>query len=147
MKILVPVDGSSHSMEAVKTALDFVKMKGAEVAVISVVPFIGGMVDHEISPSRRERHMEGYTQVSEEAVRNACELLSKEGVTPMCSETVLASVSVPDAIIDFAEKEKVDLIIMGSLGLSKSTRFKLGSVASQVVKYCSCSVYLVKVTD
>lgn len=146
MKILVPVDGSTHSMEAVKTALDFVKMKGAEVLVISVVPFIGGMEDHEISPSRRERHMEGYTQVSEDAVKKACELLSKESVTPKCSETVLASVSVPDAIIDFAEKEKTDLIIMGSRGLSTSTRFKLGSVASQVVKYCPCSVYLVKVT-
>jgi nucleotide-binding universal stress UspA family protein len=144
MKILVPVDGSTHSMEAVKTAVDFAKMKGADVLVISVVPYISGMEDHEISPSRRERHMEGLTKVSEDAVRQACDLLFKEGVTASCSETVLASVSVPDAIIDFAEKEKVDLIVMGSRGLSMSTRFKLGSVASQVVKYSPCSVYLVK---
>jgi nucleotide-binding universal stress UspA family protein len=145
MKILVPVDGSAHSMEAVKAAMDFVKMKSAEVLVISIVPYIGGMEDHEISPSRRERHMEGFTQVSEDAVKQACEILSKENVTAKCAETVMASVSVPDAIIDFAEKEKADLIIMGSRGLSTSTRFKLGSVASQVVKYSPCSVYLVKV--
>ncbi len=145
MKILVPVDGSMHSMEAVKAAVDFARMKSAEVLVISVVPYIGGMEDHEISPSRRERHMEGYTKVSEDAVKQACDLLSTEGVTASCSKTILASVSVPDAIIDFSEKEKADLIIMGSRGLSTSTRFKLGSVASQVVKYCPCSVYLVKV--
>jgi nucleotide-binding universal stress UspA family protein len=145
MKILVPVDGSTHSMEALKTALDFVKMKSAEILVISVVPYIGGMEDHEISPSRRDRHMEGFTKVSEDAVKQACEILSKENVTAKCSETVMASVSVPDAIIDFAEKEKADLIVMGSRGLSTSTRFKLGSVASQVVKYSPCSIYLVKV--
>ncbi|MCU0586590.1 MAG: universal stress protein [Syntrophobacteraceae bacterium] len=144
MKILVPVDGSTHSMEAVRTAVDFAKMKAAEVLVISVVPYISGMEDHEISPSRRERHMEGFTKVSKDAVRQACDLLFKEGVTASCSETVLASVSVPDAVIDFAEKEKVDLIVMGSRGLSLSTRFRLGSVASQVVKYAPCSIYLVK---
>jgi nucleotide-binding universal stress UspA family protein len=146
MKILVPVDGSMHSLSAVKTALDFARMKGAEVQVISVVPYISGLEAHEISPSRMERHMESYTKVSEDAVKQACDLLFAEGVTASCSKTVLASVSVPDAIIDYAEQEKIDLIVMGSRGLSTSTRFKLGSVASQVVKYCPCSIYLVKVT-
>jgi nucleotide-binding universal stress UspA family protein len=145
MKILVPVDGSTHSMEAVKTAVDFARMKGAEVLVISVVPYISGMEGHEISPSRRERHMEGYTKVSEDAVKQSCDLLSTEGVTASCSKTILTSVSVPDAIIEFSENEKIDLIVMGSRGLSTSTRFRLGSVASQVVKYSPCSVYLVKV--
>lgn len=56
----------------------------------------------------------------------------------------MTSISVPDAIIDFAETEKIDLIVMGSRGLSVSSRFKLGSVATQVVKYSPCSVYLVK---
>ncbi len=147
MKILVPVDGSAHSMNAVKIAVDFAKMKGAEVQVISVVPFISGIEAHEISPSRRERHMESLTRISEDAVKQACDLLSASGVTATCSKTVLASVSVPDAIIDYAEQEKVDLIVMGSRGLSASARFKLGSVASQVVKYCPCSIYLVKVTS
>ena len=52
MKILVPVDGSIHSMEPSEVGADFIKTKGAEIAVISVVPFIGGMEDHEISPAR-----------------------------------------------------------------------------------------------
>jgi len=53
-------------------------------------------------------------------------------------------VSAAEAIIDFAETEKIDLIVMGSRGLSPGARFKLGSVASQVVKGSPCSVYLVK---
>ena len=144
MKILVPVDGSAHSMEALKVAVDFVKTKGAAVSVISVAPYIGGMEDHEISPSRRERHMEGLEKRSEEAVKQACEVLSAETIVASCAKTVVTSISVPDAIIDFAENEGIDLIIMGSRGLSASSRFKMGSVATQVVKYSPCSVYLVK---
>jgi len=144
MKILVPVDGSIHSMEALKVAADFVKLKGAQILTISVVPFIGGMEDHEISPSRRENHMEVMTKIADDAVKQACGALDKEGVTSSCTKTVLTSVSISDAIVDFAEAEKIDLIVMGSRGLSASSRIKMGSVANQIVKYSPCSVYLVK---
>jgi nucleotide-binding universal stress UspA family protein len=144
MKILVPVDGSIHSMEAVKVAADFVKLKGAQIFTISVVPFIGGMEDHEISPSRRENHMAIMTKVADDAVKKACGALDKEGVISSCTKTVLTSVSISDAIVDFAEEEKVDLIVMGSRGLSASSRIKMGSVANQIVKYSPCSIYLVK---
>lgn len=143
MKVLVPVDGSIYSMEALKIAADFAKTKGAEVLVISVVPYIG-MEDHEISPSRRERHMEGFEKNSEAAVKQACDILAAENISASCAKTVITSISVPDAIIEFSEKERIDLILMGSRGLSKSSRFKMGSVATQVVKYSPCSIYLVK---
>lgn len=144
MKVLVPVDGSVHSLEALRVAVDFVKFKNADVYVISVVPQIGGMEDHEISPKRRERITESIENLANEAVKKACDLLAEQKVVSSCSKTVVTSISVPDAIIDFAESEKIDLVIMGSRGLSASSRFKLGSVASQVMKYSPCSVYLVK---
>jgi nucleotide-binding universal stress UspA family protein len=144
MKVLVPVDGSVHSLEALKVAVDFVKFKNAEVYVISVVPYIGGMEDHEISPKRRERTMESIENLANEAVKKACDVLAEQKVVSACSKTVVTSISIPDAIIDFAENEKIDLVVMGSRGLSASSRFKLGSVASQVMKYSPCSVYLVK---
>ncbi len=144
MKVLVPVDGSIYSEEAIRVAIDYVKLKGAEISVISVVPYISGMEDHEISPSRRERHMEGFARLADDAVKRACDTLADQNVTAACSKTIMTSISVPDAIIEFAEQDKSDLIIMGSRGLSSSSRFKMGSVASQVVKYSPCSVYLVK---
>ena len=144
MKILVPVDGSKHSAEALKVAIDFVKTKGAEISVISVVPYIGGMEDHEISPGKRERHMETVEKLADEVVKKACDVLAAENVSSACTRTILTSVSIPDAIIDFAENEKIDLIVMGSRGLSPSSGFKMGSVATQVVKYSPCSVYVVK---
>lgn len=68
----------------------------------------------------------------------------KDNIASRCAKAISTSVSVPDAIIDFAESEEIDLIVMGSRGLSSSSRFKIGSIASQVIKYCPCSVYLVK---
>ncbi len=144
MKILVPVDGSKYALEAVKVAIDFVKTKGAEISVISVVPYIGGMDDHEISPARRERHMETFEKRADEIVKQACEVLQAANVSSGCTKNIVTSVSIADAIIDFAETEKIDLIVMGSRGLSPSSRFRVGSVASQVIKYSPCSVYLVK---
>jgi nucleotide-binding universal stress UspA family protein len=145
MKILVPVDGSAHSLKALEIAADFAKTKQAEIYVISVAASIGGLEDHEISPHRRERHEEILQMRTEEAIKTARELLEARQVDIKISQTVLTTVSVADAIIDFAEDEKIDLIVIGSRGLSVSSRFKVGSIANQVVKYCPCSVYLVKI--
>ncbi len=147
MKILVPVDGSKYALEALNVALDFVRTKGADISVINVVPYIGGMDDHEISPARRERHMETFEKRADEIVQQACEVLRAANVASSCTKNIVTSVSIADAIADFSKTEKIDLIIMGSRGLSPSTRIKLGSVAAQVAKLCPCSLYLVKLTS
>ncbi len=148
MKILVPVDGSPYSEKALEAALDFVKARGAEVHVISVVPDIAGMEDHEISPARRERHVGQMENRARQAVESAVELFRKQGATaPATAATLVAPVSVPDTILDFAEEKGADLIILGTRGTSGSVRYRMGSVATQVVKYSPCSVYLVKLRE
>lgn len=142
MKILVPVDGSKYSKEALKIALDCAKTKGADLKVISVASDASG-IDLEISASERERIEERLEQQADLVVKAACEEMSKAGVKADC-KVISTPSSVADAILEFSEKDKVDLIIMGSRGLSPSSRFKMGSVASQVVKYSDCSVYVVK---
>jgi nucleotide-binding universal stress UspA family protein len=144
MKVLVPVDGSKYALEALNAAIDFVKTKGGEISIISVAPYIGGMDDYEISPSRRERVMDTFEKRADEIVRQACDILSAAKVTAGLTKNIVTSVSIADAIVDFAEAEKIDLIIMGSRGLTLSSRIKLGSVALQVAKHSPCSVYLVK---
>lgn len=93
MKILVPVDGSEYALEALRVAIDFVKTKGASIALISVVPFIGGMDDHEISPARRERHMESLQQRADGIIKQACEVIDAEQVTSSCAKQTVVSVS------------------------------------------------------
>lgn len=142
MKILVPVDGSRYSTEALRVAMDYAKTKDANICLISVSPSFAG-IDLEISASEREKINQTLEKQAENTVNEACNFLSKEDVMATC-KAVVTSTSVPDAIIDYAEKERIDLIIMGSKGLSPSSRFRLGSVASKVVRYSPCSVHVVK---
>ncbi len=80
MKILVPVDGSAHSLKALEIAADFAKTRQAEIYVISVTASIGGMEDHEISPHRRERHEEILQKRADEAIKTAREVLETQQV-------------------------------------------------------------------
>ena len=142
MKILVPVDGSKYSMEALNVAADCAKTKGATVDVVSVAPDTSG-IDLEISAGQRERVSQRMEQQADTVIKGAGELMSRVGVKANF-QVISAASSVADAILEFSEEKKTDLIVMGSRGLSPSTRFKMGSVAAQVVKYSDCSVYVVK---
>lgn len=142
MKILVPVDGSQHSLAALDAAADYAKTKGANICLINVMPYIEA-VDLEISAHDREKVTQSMEKRADYIVQQACGVLTGKDVIATCRH-IVASSSVPDAIIDYAEQEKVDLIIIGSKGLSKSSRFKMGSVASKVVKHSPCSVLVVK---
>jgi|UniRef100_A0A7C3SNY1 nucleotide-binding universal stress UspA family protein len=143
MKILVPIDGSKNSMEAVKIALKYAKATKTDIYLMTVIPFISGL-DLELSASARESIENSMKSRGEEILKEAQNILSAEGVT---ANTIISSaISAADEIINFAEKEKVDLIIIGSRGVGGvATRFLMGSVASKVVSHAPCSVYVVKV--
>ncbi len=145
MKILVPVDGSKYSMEGVKVALKYAKATKTDIYLMIVTPFISGL-DLEISAKEMDSLNESMKNRGEEVLGKAQSMLTSEGVT---AKTVLSSsISAADEIVSFAEKEKVDLIIIGSRGLGgAATRFFMGSVASKVVSHAPCSVYVVKTRD
>ena len=145
MKILVPVDGSRYSREALKVAVEFAKTQGAEICLLNVVPDFTD-IDLEISAGERDRVAQRLESRGESIIQEARKMLEAEKVSADYRSNVVAT-SITDAIIDIAEKERMDLIVIGSRGLSKSSRFKLGSVASKVVAYAPCSVYVVKLTS
>ena len=53
-------------------------------------------------------------------------------------------VSVVEAIVNDAESRNVDLIVIGTRGLSGFTKLLIGSVSSGVVSHAHCSVFLVR---
>jgi len=142
MKILVPVDGSKYSMEAVKIALDYAKVKKADITIITVTPFIPG-IDLEISAKEMASMNESMKRRGEEVLLKAQGILTAEGISV---KTILSSsISPADEILDLAEKEKMDLIIIGNRGLGgDETRFFMGSVASKIAGHAPCNVYVVK---
>jgi nucleotide-binding universal stress UspA family protein len=59
-------------------------------------------------------------------------------------EIIVNSRSLVGAIVDYAEHKGIDLIVIGSRGLSGFKKLLLGSVASGIVTYAHCPVLVVK---
>jgi nucleotide-binding universal stress UspA family protein len=142
MKVLVPIDGSKHSTEGLRVASHFAKANKAKIFILNVIPSVAD-VDLELSASERDRLLESLKRRGEDLLAKAKDQMKSSGVTDI--STVLATADSPaQEIVTFAEKEKIDLIVIGSKGKSATARFLLGSVASKVVKYSHCCVYVVK---
>jgi nucleotide-binding universal stress UspA family protein len=60
------------------------------------------------------------------------------------TEAMLATKPIVGEIVDYAERENIDLIVIGTRGRSGLKKMLLGSVASGVVTYASCPVLVVK---
>ena len=143
MKVLVPVDGSKLAEEALYTAIGMLRdKKDGNLFVLSVVPAFESF-DLELSASNRDTLKQDFEAKGGRVVNRSCDIATGEGVKVHCKAEVSAT-NVPDAIIAFAEKEQVDLVVIGSRGLSPASRFRMGSVASKVVRHAPCSVYVVK---
>ena len=52
--------------------------------------------------------------------------------------------AVSKAIVEYAEKNNVNLIVIGTKGISGIKRMLVGSTASEVVKYSHCPIMVVK---
>jgi len=72
----------------------------------------------------------------------ACKLLGEEKIDS-CLSSILGS-NPSRALVDAAENEKFDLIVVGSRGLGSAASFILGSVSKQVVSKANCDVLVVK---
>ena len=142
MKVLVPVEGSKHSMEGVKAASHYARTKNAGIYLMTVIPYVAD-IDLELSASERDRILDTLKQRGENILGKAADILKSYGVNYI--RTVLSSsASAAQEIISFAENEKIDLIVIGSRGMGATSRFFLGSVAATVVRYSPCCVYVVK---
>ncbi|MEK6745211.1 MAG: universal stress protein [Nitrospirota bacterium] len=142
MKVLVPIDGSKHSTEGLRVASHFAKTNKAKIYILNVIASVAD-VDLELSASDRDRLLESLKRRGEDLLTKAKDQMKSHGVTDI--STVLVTGDSPaHEIVSFGEKEKIDLIVIGSKGKSATARFLLGSVASKVVKYSHCCVYVVK---
>jgi nucleotide-binding universal stress UspA family protein len=141
-KILVPLDGSKYSTDAAKYAVDLAKMSGAEILCVhSIVnpPYM----DYTSAGLMIPRYLDEAKLKAEGWFAEVRQMAVKEGVE-MSTECILDVLSVADSIVNFAEREKVDLIVMGTRGQGGLKRFLLGSVASGVVAHAHCSVLVVR---
>lgn len=142
MRILVPVDGSRFSMEGIKVASQYAKTKTAALFIMTVIPYLSD-IDLELSVSERDLLSANMKRRGEEVIEKAKDLMESFGIGNI--RTVLSTAaSAGDEIVNFSEREKIDLIVIGSRGKGATARFFLGSVAAHVVLYSPSCVYVVR---
>lgn len=95
------------------------------------------------SPTDLSMYYEEGTVEAKRAVDDAVKLADAAGVSSR-GEVIEASGSTVETIVDFASRENVDLIVMGTRGLGGLKKLVLGSVSSGVVAHAHCSVLIVR---
>lgn len=134
MKILVAYDGSESAHRALDQAAELAH-NGASVSVISVAELLpqfgraGAMLVPEEDQERRHERAEAMTALAEKGIEAT--VVERKG-------------EAASMIIDEAEKEGADVIVMGTRGLNAAERWLLGSVSSRVVQHAPCNVLVVR---
>nr|AFK24955.1 UspA domain-containing protein [uncultured archaeon] len=152
-KILVPIDGSESSMRAANAAIELARRYNEEPSPVQVIAL--HVID--INPkfrlfSKYGFHYSEYEKEAQEAAQKGTaewfpkikEKAGRYNISVKSEVTDNSSASVVGEIVKFAEKEKVDLIVIGTRGQSEFEKLLIGSVTSGVSVYAPCSVMIVK---
>ncbi len=145
MKILVPLDGSQHAAEGMRIAAHHARSGAAETTLLTVIPSVAD-IDLELSASERDRLLESMKQRGEDLLARGRDQMKAYGI-PSVTTVVVSAPSPAQEIVSFAERERFDLIVIGSQGRNASRRFFLGSVAANVVRHSPSCVYVVRTNN
>jgi len=148
-KILVPVDFSDNSVKILHAALYFTSKCKARLSFIFVVQsfedYSGFFVPH-MPVARFEE------ELLQSARKKMGEFLAEHLPKDFPHQVAVLSGDVAEEITLYAEREGIDLIIMGTHGYKGLEKILFGSVAEKVVKTAHCPVmtinpYKVKIED
>jgi nucleotide-binding universal stress UspA family protein len=141
--ILVPVDFSAPSEEALRYALKLVAASSAELHVCHIIP-----VPHvlDVLYERGFEPKESVKRIEQKAHQRINDIVHSADVSLKfyfhCSEG-----EARDGVLKWAEKLKADLLVMGTHGRQGADRFFMGSVAEAVVRRSSCPVLTLRGED
>jgi universal stress protein A len=139
-KIICPTDFSEPSYEGVKAAHEMALHFSAELILVNVVhtltyfpaPVPGGSQGFDVA-----RYQEEAILHAKKSLSNVVKDMISENVS---SREVVVEGNAADKIVELAESENADAIIIATHGLTGWRRFIFGSVAEKVVRLSSCPV-------
>ena len=150
--ILVPHAGTAGGDEALKHAL-FAAKETSKIIILHIVEKINYPASFGISSSDRERLLKDIDDANEE-IRNDMEQKMKK-ISEQCKEKGIESivkVEIGDAaemILDYVQKEQVDLIVMSKRRKLKGMKklLSLGSVSRKIVENVTCPITLIDIEN
>jgi nucleotide-binding universal stress UspA family protein len=147
-KILVAVDGSKPSLDASEQAISLAAKYEADLIAVHVVsPGVRyDYLEDVITPGLPASLKEVIVLAMENGQKYLDEVKQKasESKLEVQTEVLIGATSVVKEIVEYAAEHKIDLIVIGTRGISGIKRMLLGSTASGVLSYAHCPVLIVK---
>ena len=143
--IVVGTDGSDTARQAVREAVELAAAVGAAIELVSAYePVAGQRLREEAREAPRDlQWMINAREDVEATLHEAGEEVEAAGVTV---RTYAREGDAADAILDVAEEQGADLIVVGNKGMTGAKRFLLGSVPNKVSHHAPCSVLIIRTT-
>jgi len=140
--VLAPIDFSDAAHESTEIAADMASRFGAALLLAHVVPALPKL-PHDITVIFKEGEYERH--LHDEALRRVAALSAKYAQTGLAvtSDVGIAN-DVGMEILRIAEREKADLIVIATHGMSGWRSLAFGSVAEKVVRMAQCPVLLLR---
>ena len=149
-RILVPLDGSELAEQALTMAIKLARESQGTLCLLRstvgmVLPaeraYIGPYGPYDWLPS-----IEVIEEIEREAKRYLGDVSGKYVSPEINWEKYVAKTDPAAAIVDYAQNEAIDLIVMSSHGHSGVERWALGSVTERVVRHAPCPIFVVRST-
>ena len=137
-KILVGTDGSDTANKAVEHAAELAKAMGSELVVLTA--YAPPRSDVGSTFGRADAYPG--QEIGQAILRDA----EKHLGTGLKIKTVVREGDPAEGLIDVAEEEGVDLIVVGNKGMTGTKRFLLGSVPNQISHHAPSNILIVHTT-
>lgn len=142
-RMLLTLDGSPLAEQALQHAVELAKAFRAELHLVKVVTPFG--------PTLPQIEMDFGETYRQAALQEAHEYLTrvKERLTPNITSvhTKVIEGVVVDAILDYADFQGIDVIVMATHGRSGVGRWVFGSVAERVLHAANVPVFLIRAKE
>jgi nucleotide-binding universal stress UspA family protein len=134
-KILVAVDGSEYSDKSFEYATMMIKNHESELLIVHIIEELGNIGYSISNQLEQDSHLilQKYrTKAENKGLQSSLRIIEEKGF------------SAAEKILEIAEKEKVDTIVVGTKGQKPTEQFLLGSTSYKVAHYSKCTVVIVK---
>lgn len=141
-KILLTTDGSDYSLNAIKHAIKIFNLKNKEIHIISIkenpefLPMEANMDQNWLDSIEKQQKIHATKAI------NSAKMILDNAQIQVESEIILTG-NPAQKIIEFCEKEKTDLIIMGARTKTDLSKLLLGSVSKRVLENVNCDVLII----
>jgi nucleotide-binding universal stress UspA family protein len=151
-RVLVAIDGSTSSVHTIDCAISIAMKNNSQLVILYVIdvykyPYLPSSII--LAPTfGSEKYLEERNEAEEQMnkIKEKYKQKTKNNIDfkELKTEIVEGAKSAATTIIEYAESENIDLIIIGSRGKTSFKKLLLGSVSSNIIKNAHCAVLVIR---